>query len=365
MRVVDLMHRWTGGVMGLLLMVMGLSGTLLVHQDAWLRATLPHAAEPLRADDARIAAVVAAQFADPATAPRSVLFASDALGVHRLSYADPGAGAYLDQDGRTVTRWSSKWERPELWLFDLHHYLLIGPTGAVIAGFVALAGLGFVLTGLLLWWRTRRTFAFRLWPRRWSRPAVLRHHRDLGVVVAPILLLSFVTGAAMTLKPIEQLLTRPFSSPAEMARAARLPVGEAGSLDRPNWTRIIATARERFPDAGLRVLALPSRPGQFIALRMHQPGEWTPNGRTFLWFDPADGRLVGFRDALAAPRGAVVASSLYPLHSGKAGGLAWRFVMTLSGLALAMLGGFALFSFWIGRAGKSKRRNAATSVRTH
>ena len=55
----------------------------------------------------------------------------------------------------------------------------------------------FIVTGAILWWRTRRTFRLRLWPRRLTRPAILMHHRDLGIAVAPLLLLTAVTGTMM------------------------------------------------------------------------------------------------------------------------------------------------------------------------
>lgn len=345
MRVVDLVHRWTGGVLGLLLVVLGVSGTLLVHKDAWLRATVPHAADAPDHDAARLARTTARAFADP-SAPRAILFAGESLGVHRLSYADRDAGAYLDRHGQFVTRWSGRWSRPEVWLFDLHHYLLIGPTGAIIAGWAAIAGLGFIITGALLWWRTRRLFRIRPWPKRWSRPALLWHHRDFGVVFAPLLLLTFVTGAAMTLKPVETLLVRPFASPQEIARATVPPPASAGPLARQDWAMMFDTARARFPTALLRSAALPAKSGDLITVRMRQPGEWTPNGRTFLWFDPSSGRLVGVRDVMSAGAGGSIPASFYPLHSGKAGGWMHRSLMTLSGLAVTMLGGFTTMSFW-------------------
>ncbi len=43
MRWIDPIHRWTGAIIGVLLAAMGLSGTLLIHEDAWVRATVPHA----------------------------------------------------------------------------------------------------------------------------------------------------------------------------------------------------------------------------------------------------------------------------------------------------------------------------------
>ncbi|MEL0209076.1 MAG: PepSY domain-containing protein, partial [Novosphingobium sp.] len=56
-------------------------------------------------------------------------------------------------------------------------------------------------------------------------------------------------------------------------------------------------AYEAFPTAELRILAIPKKPGDAINMRMKQSTEWLPNGLTMLWFDPADGRLLGRRDA--------------------------------------------------------------------
>jgi len=54
---IALIHRWTGAFIGLLLAALGVSGTLLLFEDAWLRATVPHAAEARVSDAAAIAAV--------------------------------------------------------------------------------------------------------------------------------------------------------------------------------------------------------------------------------------------------------------------------------------------------------------------
>ena len=85
----------------------------------------------------------------------------------------------------------------------------MGETGVLISGVLALIGVGFVLTGVLLWWRTRKTFAFRLLPQSWSRLHILRHHRDLGVVTTPLLSITIVTGAMLTLRPVADLILAP------------------------------------------------------------------------------------------------------------------------------------------------------------
>lgn len=359
MRVLDLIHRWTGGLIGLLLALLGLSGTLLLHKDAYLRATLPHAADAPVQDTAAIADAVTRLFADPSMAsPRSIVLAGDTLGLHRINYGED-ASAYADQTGQIVTSWTSVWERPEIWLFDLHHHLLNGETGEIVAGFLGLIGIGFVITGTILWWRTRKTFAFRLLPKRLTRPSIARHHRDLGIVMAPLLLLSMLTGTMMVLRPVASLLLSPLSPPAGLNAALAQPKAKGGALTTPvDWHALIETARSRYPDGELRILSVPTKPGGLINVRLRQQAEWLPNGRTSFWFDPVDGRLIEARDALAMPPAARGFNLLYPLHAAKVGGLAYRLVMTLSGLTLTLLGTLTVFSFWTakGQALRQRRR---------
>lgn len=351
MKLIDLAHRWTGGLIGLVLAVMGLSGAILVHKDAWVRP--PHAGDAQVQDVAVLAGAVG-RMTDGAERPGSIILASRDFGLHRLRFAGE-AGAYADQSGTIVARWADKWDRPELWLFDLHHYLLAGETGAIVAGGLALVGLGFVATGLILWWPLRRSFQFRLVPARMTRPWILRQHRDLGVVVAPLLTLSLLTGAMLTLKPVADLVLAPWSGGAPVRAALAPPKAEGGPpAARQDWTAILGEARRRFPDAEFRTVGLPRKPGDLISVRMRQPREWLPNGRTTLWFDPADGRLVEARDALAAPRGAQMFNAVYPLHAAKIGGLGYRLVMTASGLGLALLGTLSVWTFWFRRPRRAR-----------
>lgn len=346
MKALDLLHRWTGGLFGLLLAVLGLSGAILVHKTAWI--DLPHVGDAQVQEVGVLAGAVSRLTSDPGTVPQSILFAARDFGLHRLRHGGQ-AGAYADQTGAIVAAWDSKWGRPELWLFDLHHYLLAGDTGATAAGVLALVGIGFVVSGAILWWRLRRTFRFRLWPRRMSRGAILRHHRDLGIVVAPILLLSMLTGAMLTLKPVATLLLSPWSSAAEMRAGTAKPDVTGGRLARDfDWAAMFGEAQRRFPTAEFRSLALPREPGDLIVLRMKQPEEWLPNGRTMLWFAPESGRLVAARDALTLPTGLRLFNMVYPLHAASVGGIAYKLTMTLTGLALTLLGTLAVWTFWLG-----------------
>lgn len=359
MKLIESLHRWTGGFIGLLLAVLGLTGAVLVHKDAWIM--LPHAGD-VQVVDTRHLADVTQRIMAPATRPQSLLFASRDLGLMRLTY-EGGRGAYADQNGSLVAQWDSQWKRPEIWLFDLHRHLFAGDAGETVGGVAALFGLGFVITGVLLWRRTRKSFALRLMPTRMSRPAIVRHHRDLGIVVAPLLLLSFATGAVLVFKPMTALLFGP-SAPAQIERALTGPPPRNAELaEDMDWAKLIATARQRFPDAELRHLSLPRKGNGLVTIRMRRPQEWLPNGRTMLWFADDTGALIAVQDATRLPSAVQGQGLLYPLHAAKVGGLAFRLLMTVSGLALTLLGTLAVWTFWFKRASAPAQRKSSGFAR--
>lgn len=352
MTTLDWLHRWTGGLIGLVLALLGVSGAILVHKEEWIG--LPHAGDAQITDLATVAATTERLMALPGD-PQGIIYATPRLGLHQLRF-DEGAGLYADQSGQVVARWASQWERPEIWLFDFHHHLFTGDAGEWVSGIAGLCALFFIVSGAVLWWRTRRTFRLRLWPKRMSRPAIVMQHRDLGIIVAPLLLLSVVTGTMMLFRPFAMAVVAPFGSVAETAKALEPPKYKGGPLaDKPDYTAMLTEARRRFPDAEFRILGLPRKPGDAISLRMKQPEEWLPNGRTTLWFDAETGKLLGARDALKMAPGAQAFNIAYPLHAAKVGGLPYRVLMTVSGLAMALLGSLTVWTFWFRRPKPTRR----------
>lgn len=351
MRLLALLHRWAGGIAGLLLALIGLSGTALVWEEYWIG--LPGADAPLRADPAALGAAVEAALAlDPALS--RITFADEGMGMHQAIFQG-GGGAYLTQGAEVVDRWDSLWGRPELWLFDLHHYLFLGETGKTLTGVLGLLLIAFTATGAILWWRTRRTFRFRLWPARLTRSAIVRQHRDLGVVASPLLLLAAVTGTMMVFPALSEALLSPWASaaPAQILPSAAAeqrgrielqPTGRPGNG--ADWRVLMANAQAAFPDAAARRLTLPAAPGEPATLRLRQGFEWTPNGRTYVYLDLASARVLATDDPAAGDTAAKITEKFYPIHAGKVGGLLWHGLLTFAGLTLALLGTLATWSFW-------------------
>ena len=83
LKTLDFLHRWTGGLIGLLLALLGLSGAILVHKDVWV--SLPHANDAQVTDTAAVAAAVTRIMDAPGPRPEGIIFASENFGLHRLS----------------------------------------------------------------------------------------------------------------------------------------------------------------------------------------------------------------------------------------------------------------------------------------
>lgn len=338
MKTLSILHRWSGGLVGLLLALLGLTGAILVWEGEWI--SVAGANDPVMGRVDRIAAISERAVTDGAT---RITFASDEIGLHLVA-KDSGAGEYIRQDGSIAASWANQWERPELWIFDLHHQLFAGETGQWVTGIAGIFGLLFVITGSILWWRSRRAFEWRLWPRRMQPGPIVRHHRDFGIVVAPLLLVSFLTGLGMLFPSATRIVLGPFGT---IAASAKPPTVEPTRQPAP-VAAMIREAKSRFPSAELRRLTIPAKPDGAYSVRMRQPFEWTPNGRTTLYFDRA-GKVVRIDNPAGSTQAVSINEKLYPVHTGKAGGLLWKLAMTLSGISLALLGSLAVWSFWIRR----------------
>jgi uncharacterized iron-regulated membrane protein len=346
MKYLSFLHRWSGGFIGLLLAVLGLTGTILLWEDAWV--SLPGAKDPVIERVETMAAIAERAAAQGAT---RITFASEEIGLHQVA-GEGGAGSYVTQAGMTVASWQSQWERPELWIFDFHHHLFSGETGETVAGIAGICGLLFVVTGSILWWRSRRAFRWRLWPQRFQPGPLVAHHRDIGILVSPLLLISFLTGIGMVFPSASRVALSPFG---KLEARAKPPEAEPATGRAPIGA-MLAEARARFPEAEIRRLTIPAKPDAPYAVRLRQLFEWTPNGRTTLFFD-GRGQLLKVDDPATASPATTIFGTLYSVHSGKCGGLIWKLLMTLSGLGLTLLGSLASWSFWFRKA---KRMPAKT-----
>lgn len=365
-KLFTLAHRWVGLLAGLVLALLGLTGSLMVWQaslDAalnpgWFRAPASACAAPAtpvattlallaaHAPRARAQTVVAPR--EPGAAYQVWEARQAETGRRTEHFIDPACGRYLGSRERGAVRLDAAHAVPLL--YELHSHLLAGETGHVIAGITALLFTGLTLTGLWLSWPRTTGPRLKAWAQalkvRWQGPPARRWyelHRASGLWLLPVALVVSITGAALvfpnpTRDGVAAVL--PLQRLAKL-QAAAVPATAGAALGPDAW---VAAAQREFPAARWSRLTLPAKGP--VEVRLLQPGELREStGYTRVRLD-RQGRVLERYDPLAAPAGNQVVDSLFPLHSGEALGGAARLLWTVFGLLPATLLGTGAWLWW-------------------
>ena len=290
-------HRWLGIALGTWFALVGLTGSLLVYDeaiDAWLNpqllrarsagaglpALLPADAIVERAADLGFGAVERIRFPlVPGEVYRLQLRATQRrVGAERIeALFDPGSGALLGTRGA-----DSLGLAPPLLmrtLYEFHRNVLLGPTGSNIVGIAGLLLLASSVTGIVLGWPRKRAAWRRLvWINRRANATrqVFDLHRSAGALFAVLLLLATLTGATLVylnyVRDLVNVVSPVKSFPTVPWRAA--PLDAERSL--PD---AIARVRAAFPQHALVELRTPT--GQLDRLRVlpQAAGRRAPPGR--------------------------------------------------------------------------------------
>lgn len=340
------LHAWGGITLSLLLMLVSFTGSLLVWKESYLRLTVPQAQVEFTPTPAALAVIGAAidHHFDPADI-LNVSFATAELPLTQVVMVDERY-AYLDTQGDIVDKWQGN-GRPEEWLFDLHHRLLLGDLGLTIVGTAAFALVILVLAGVTAFWPARRGWRHGLIPRATTRPALLSTHRNLGIVLALPLLLTLVTGITLAFPTqIEEWLLGELHRSEEYSNAMVEGVDEAEGEANGAWLPAMERALTVFPaGATVRSAQVPGPYSGYRILGVQQQGEWNRTGLSRVYIDAAGGWMDLRSDALNGPLRERLYNAALPLHTGRIGQLWYKVLLSLSGAGVFLLGTLGLVSF--------------------
>jgi uncharacterized iron-regulated membrane protein len=346
LRLLRRVHQWIGLAIALPTVLVALSGGLLLFRDPYYRAKYPVLERPVTASEesgyADVITAIEARFATPGL--RVLRFPRAGFNAFHLYLAD-GSEALVDPaTGSTLARWTWATSAPAF-LFDLHAHLLAGATGEIVNGYLALVLVFLGLSGVLLWVPRRRSvFRFRYAvPREATRTAVFRAHGASGVLLVLPVLVFAVTGAGLVFyEQAWEALSAAFdrSTPAAPSAIVR-PRPDA----KQPWSEILRIATETFPEAGPAMYSPGTPANAVLTFRKSLPGEWHPNGRSYVLIDPYAASVVQAIDAREQGAGTRIVHALYPVHAVKVGGPLFAGAALMAALGLAWLAVGASWSF--------------------
>ncbi len=347
-------HHSLGAALGILVLITALTGSILVYKDAIVRHTIA----------AGVPEVVNYQ---PPTMARELDGIVARYPTETIAYLKPPAPerpywTLVEEGGglRLVAVDSLTELTAFPWLLDalavirqLHVDLMLHLKGEVIMLLLGLVMLFFTLTGLIMWWPSRRHFKpSHLIPRRLTRQQLLISHRQLGVLLAPMLFLAALTGSVMMINGFVYMATAPNPSTGaaeditqDLRSQARLPASE-----------LLLAATHALPEGTITLIHLADATSASAVFRMRLPGEWHPNGRTKVRVAASSGEVADFVRADQASPGRRLLNQMYPLHSAYGLSGFFRLLVFIGGGVTVWLS-FSGMTGWLKKRRKARRHS--------
>lgn len=346
--VVRKLHLWLGLSFGALLVLLGLTGSVLVFYPELDRALHPEIRVGGEPDFDAALATLRLAFPDKqgpwrleVTGQGGAIPARYYNPPERAGHAFRPLMVWLAPEGDKVLRRDYWGEYAVTFIYDLHYRLLLGELGGKLVGWLGFGMLALLLSGFWAWW-PRGAMKSRSWAKalRVKRHAhILRRlrdwHKQAGLWGLALLLVLTVTGIMLALPEESDMALNAagleVSHPPHVHQA-----GVAAHSITPS--QATAAALVALPGARLAWIETPPSDGGVWRIRMQVPGD--PSRRfphSFVWVDGASGKVMAVHDARQDRAGSAVNNWLHALHNGAAGGLAGRLVALFAGLVPLIL----------------------------
>jgi uncharacterized iron-regulated membrane protein len=342
------LHRWFGVGMGMILVLIGLTGSFIVFYREFDVALNPVLYTPAGSEQRVTVAEVmqAAAAADPA--PIRSIIAPDrtwpvwvVMHTHSTvkgrypSYwttmVDPSNGSVLGRRDYTNAL--------AFTIYRLHYNLLLYEWwGAELVGVIGFVLLGMTLSGLYLWWPRSGRFWRSVSVRRCASPQrlMIDLHNMAGFWTLLLLAAIAVTGIGIVFPSVVRPVVGLFSS----ATAYPSPTVKAPSQATPllSGDEIAALARAAKPGYDIAQLNPPNATRNTWRVLLRPPGvDPALRTRGAIWLDPWTGALAHERTSDSMSIGdRYIAEQLW-LHNGATFGFVGRLLVFATGLAPLVL----------------------------
>ncbi|KAA1165828.1 PepSY-associated TM helix domain-containing protein [Pseudoalteromonas fuliginea] len=223
------------------------------------------------------------------------------------------------------------------WLYNLHFSLLTGSTGIIIVGYIGIATLTLLISGLLAWWPKKGQWIKSLkFKRRSSKIGLLYDwHKLIGLSLCIPLLALTITGIMLAIPkqtdPILIALVSDINSPLKTqiqpSKQSNIPLSQA-----------ILIAKKALPSARLAWIETPSNLNAIYRFRfqtVNDPSYRFPH--SYIEVNALTGKLESMFNIDKQSTASKIKNWIHPLHDGSIGGNILKVIWLLSGFGSAAL----------------------------
>ncbi|MGB9148236.1 MAG: PepSY-associated TM helix domain-containing protein [Acidobacteriaceae bacterium] len=344
-------HLWVGVFIGLYVVAISLSGSLLVFEQNLLDDVpmVPHASQAGSLSWGQIARAAEAawpgsslSFIDMRTARRRVVSVSlRQNGQERLVYIDSFSGRVLGEEIPQRRHWLVEWAE------SFHNQLAAGAEGATANGVGGALLFVMSVTGIVLWWPGRKGWTRALkvkWNARWAR-LNWDLHSAFGFWCLFFISMWGLSGAYFI---FPQPFQRVISIFSPMTHLRDLPSDwQPGQPVLPVDT-LVGRAMALYPRDQLAYLYMDvNRPHGVVKVFLSpQPSAPLTFVEDVVTYQPATGAVLSNISSAAWTRGERLAMGIYAVHFGTFAGLPGQILFAAIGLAPLLLAVTGYLMWW-------------------
>ncbi|MEH2274121.1 MAG: PepSY-associated TM helix domain-containing protein [Nostoc sp.] len=229
-------------------------------------------------------------------------------------------------------------------IYALHYSLLVGDIGYKIVGTVGLLVCILTITGIFLWPGWRNLLAgFKIKWNAHPKRVNFDIHKVAGVIAGVFLFFTFFTGFCWNFGEFSEPVIRVITFSVKQEPVSQYIPGQSPL----KLTEQLQTAQVQLPGAELRSVYFPQKPDSPLMIRYKFPEEIGDYGISYVYLDQYSGKVLQVDNALKPLLGDRILNSFTPLHYGTFGGLSSRILYVFVGLAplILFITGFMMWQY--------------------
>ncbi|MGI2903686.1 PepSY-associated TM helix domain-containing protein [Tolypothrix sp. VBCCA 56010] len=351
--IVFYLHQYIGFFVGLVLLIVGLTGSLLVFEQDFDHFMIAQQYGIITPQQVQLSPESVVNTIEAKYAARGDLH------LFRIYLPDTPSSPYVGQLSSTDEQRTEVFVNPYTgkiigerisdktligMLLKLHVSLMAGETGTIIVGIAAFLMCILTITGLVLWPGWRKLIAgFKIKLDAHPQRANFDIHKVAGIIAVVFLFFTGFTGFcwnfydltepiiyAVTFTPLpSELVSKPIPGKSILGLTQQLKIADAA-----------------LPGAVTKSIYFPGKPEEALQIRMKLPQENVEYGNSNVYLDQYSGEVLRVDNALKMRLGDRVLNSFTPLHYGTFGGLPTRILYVFVGLAPLILFVTGFLMYW-------------------
>jgi uncharacterized iron-regulated membrane protein len=358
------LHRLIGIIVGIVIGVIGLTGSALVfwheihHElNSALTEVVPQE-QSISIDE--IQETVEKTYPDwqisSIQMPRSL---NHSYAIAITSKQDKSLNVYVNPYTNAILG-SLQWESTLMGIiYEIHESFLAGDIGKKVVGICGILLVLLSISGVILWngWH-RLAFGFKI---RWRSPRKLLNydlHKVGGILSVTFLILLALTGFCLTsVKETRQLMHSLTNMPIISDPTSTVIAGQAPL----KMSNLLELANNAFLPGEVTLIYYPEKPESAVSFIKKQPQEANYYGRTYLYLDQYSGNVLRIDNPLTESlrtKFANAVHSIFILHTGRYGGQPMMILYVVVGLVPTILF-ITGFLMWRQRQWAKARRQEA------